>query len=61
MTILKDDEIWDEDEVANYIRLRLLQEEGIEVDLKLLYLVLGYEMDYMIEKGIAVPMDTEEE
>lgn len=60
MEIAKDN-TYDIEEVIEYIKLKLLQEDGIELSFGLLDSILAYEMDYLVEKGIAVVVDPDEE
>jgi hypothetical protein len=58
---IKADKVYDEQESAEYIRLRFLQDQGIEVTHEVIDSVLVYETDYLVEKGLAFPIDEEEQ
>lgn len=52
---------FDIDEAIEFIRVELLQEDGIELDKSIIDKILLHEETYMIAKGIAIPIDEDED
>lgn len=51
---------YDEVEAALFIKSKLLGEQNTSVTTEIIYQILEYEMQYLMAKGLAVPIDEDQ-